>query len=58
MGEKNTKTALVGLGGVDKTQLALELAYRIRVKKYKNCSVFWITATDMESIHQAYREVA
>lgn len=57
LGEQTTKTALVGLGGVGKTQLALELAYRTRAK-YKNCSVFWIPATDEDSLHQAYRDAA
>ena len=56
-GEQTTKTAIVGLGGIGKTQLALELAYRTR-SKYRNCSVFWIPATDMDSLHQAYRDVA
>jgi tetratricopeptide (TPR) repeat protein len=56
-GEQTTKTALVGLGGIGKTQVALELAYRTR-EKYKNCSVFWLPATDMDSLHQAYRDVA
>jgi tetratricopeptide (TPR) repeat protein len=57
VGEQTTKTAIVGLGGIGKTQVALELAYRTRAK-YKNCSVFWIAATDMDSLHQAYRDVA
>jgi hypothetical protein len=57
VGEQTTKTAIVGLGGIGKTQLALELAYRTRTK-YQNCSVFWIPATDMDSLHQAYRDVA
>ena len=57
MGEQTTKMAIVGLGGIGKTQVALELAYRIRAK-YGNCSVFWIPATDMDSLHQAYRDVA
>jgi hypothetical protein len=39
VGEQTTKTAIVGLGGIGKTQLALELAYRTRAN-YKNCSVF------------------
>ncbi|OCK74986.1 HET-domain-containing protein, partial [Lepidopterella palustris CBS 459.81] len=57
VGEQTTKMAIVGLGGIGKTQLALELAYRTRAK-YKNCSVFWIPATDMDSLQQAYRDVA
>jgi tetratricopeptide (TPR) repeat protein len=57
VGEQSTKMAIVGLGGIGKTQLALELAYRTRAK-YRNCSVFWIPATDMDSLQQAYRDVA
>ncbi|KAF2228519.1 HET-domain-containing protein [Viridothelium virens] len=45
------------LGGIGKTQLALKLAYRTQAK-YKNCSVFWIPATDMDSLHQAYQDIA
>jgi hypothetical protein len=37
--------------------LALELAYRTR-EKYKNCSVFWIPATDIDSLHRAYQDIA
>ncbi|KAH9204603.1 hypothetical protein DL95DRAFT_495507 [Leptodontidium sp. 2 PMI_412] len=53
----STRTAIVGLGGVSKTQLALELAYQVR-DKYRNCSVIWIPATNTESLHQAYLDVA
>jgi tetratricopeptide (TPR) repeat protein len=57
VGEQTTKVAITGLGGVGKTQLVLALAYRIR-EKYRNCSVIWIPATNMESLHQAYLDVA
>jgi len=56
-GEQTMKTAIIGLGGVGKTQIALELAHRIR-EKYRNCSVFWIPVMDMDSLYQAYRDVA
>src|SRR5262249_33854601 len=52
-----TKTAIWGLGGVGKTQILLELIYQIR-ENDKNCSVIWIPATNMESLHQAYKDVA
>ncbi|KAM3072468.1 hypothetical protein ACMFMG_009268 [Clarireedia jacksonii] len=52
-----TKVAVTGLGGIGKTQLVLELVYRIR-DRYKDCLVIWIPATNAESLHQAYREVA
>jgi GTPase SAR1 family protein len=55
-GGQTTKIAITGLGGVGKTQLVLELAYRTR-EKYKNCSVIWIPATNIESLHQAYVDV-
>ncbi|MCJ1471106.1 hypothetical protein MMC07_009754 [Pseudocyphellaria aurata] len=52
-----TKFAVVGLGGVGKTQIALELAYRMR-DKYPECSVFWIPASTTASFQQAYLELA
>jgi hypothetical protein len=33
------------------------LAYRIR-ERFKNCSIFWIPASDIESLHQAYAYIA
>jgi tetratricopeptide (TPR) repeat protein len=54
---QNTKVAVTGLGGVGKTQLAIELVYRT-IEKHKDCSVFWIPATDPESLLQAYLTVA
>jgi len=50
------KFAIIGLGGVGKTQIALELAYRIR-EKYSDCSVFWVPATSTENLQQAYVEI-
>ena len=51
------KIAITGQGGIGKTQLALELAFRVR-RKHKNCSVFWIPANDIESLDQAYSYIA
>ncbi|KAN0070946.1 purine and uridine phosphorylase [Elaphomyces granulatus] len=47
------KMAITGLGGVGKTQIALEIAYRIRDKK-PEFSIFWMPATSVEKIEQAY----
>ncbi|KAN0087046.1 hypothetical protein V8E54_000734 [Elaphomyces granulatus] len=47
------KMAITGLGGVGKTQIALEIAYQIRDKK-PEFSIFWIPATSAEKIEQAY----
>jgi tetratricopeptide (TPR) repeat protein len=57
VGASTTKVAITGPGGIGKTQLALALAYRIRQER-KNYSVFWISASDKESIHQGYAHVA
>ncbi|KAM7209952.1 CDC6, Cdc6-related protein, partial [Rhypophila decipiens] len=56
-GQQATKIAITGPGGIGKSQLALELAYRTR-EKHKNCAVFWISATDMDSFSQACSYVA
>jgi hypothetical protein len=57
VGEQTSKIAITGLGGVGKTQLVLELAYRTRAR-YQSCSVLWIPATDTESLREAYLDVA
>ncbi|KAJ4301871.1 hypothetical protein N0V90_003967 [Kalmusia sp. IMI 367209] len=46
-------TAIIGLGGMGKTQIVLELAYRIR-SKHPRCAIFWIPATDVETLEQAF----
>jgi hypothetical protein len=52
-----TTLAIVGLGGTGKSQLALEVAHRTRLNN-KNCSVFWIDASDMNSLYRSYASVA
>ncbi|KAF4215069.1 hypothetical protein CNMCM8980_008758 [Aspergillus fumigatiaffinis] len=56
-GDHTAKIAITGLGGVGKTQLVLELLYRTK-EKHKHCLTIWIPATNGESLHQAYRDVA
>jgi hypothetical protein len=48
--------AVTGLGGIGKTQLALETAFQIK-ELSPSCSVFWVPAIDIASFEQAYREI-
>lgn len=50
------KAAISGLGGVGKTQIALELAYQVR-EEDPACSVLWIPATTTEAIEQAFMNI-
>ena len=51
------RLALVGLGGVGKTQVALEFAYMVKATQL-DYSIFWMPALSMESFEQACAEVA
>jgi tetratricopeptide (TPR) repeat protein len=50
------RVALDGLGGVGKTQIALELAFRIQ-ESSPEYSVFWVRASDAANFEGAYREI-
>ncbi|KAI9148643.1 Kinesin light chain [Paramyrothecium foliicola] len=52
-----SRTALVGLGGVGKSQLAIEYAYRIREQSPETW-VFWIHASNTARFEQSIRDVA
>jgi tetratricopeptide (TPR) repeat protein len=51
------RVALCGLGGVGKTQIVLELVYRIKDMDPER-SIFWIPCTSHESVEQAYMDIA
>ncbi|GKT67552.1 regulatory protein AfsR [Colletotrichum tofieldiae] len=50
------RTTVVGLGGIGKTQVAIEVAYRVR-DAHPDCSVFWVPAVDISMFENAYREI-
>jgi tetratricopeptide (TPR) repeat protein len=56
-GQTTTILSIVGPGGIGKSQLALEVAHRTR-QNNKNCSVFWMDASDKDSLYQSYASVA
>ncbi|KAL2865008.1 putative kinesin light chain [Aspergillus lucknowensis] len=51
------KVAITGLGGVGKTQVALEFAYRMRDTE-PECSIFWVPCTSYEAVEQACMAIA
>ncbi|KAK5655883.1 hypothetical protein OQA88_5422 [Cercophora sp. LCS_1] len=51
------RVAVVGLGGVGKTQLALQLAYWAKTQ-YPSYSIFWVPALSNATFEQAYAEIA
>jgi hypothetical protein len=55
--QTTTTLAILGLSGTGKSQLALEVAHRTR-QNYKHCSVFWIDASNKDSLYQSYASVA
>ncbi|KAK8029005.1 hypothetical protein PG991_006061 [Apiospora marii] len=50
------RTVVEGLGGIGKTQVALEAAYRVR-DAYPDCAVFWVPAVDKTIFENAYRDI-
>jgi len=50
------KAAIAGLGGVGKTQIALELAYHF-LDQNPNYSVFWIRSTNMEAVEKSFIDI-
>jgi hypothetical protein len=50
------RVAIAGVGGIGKTQIALEAAYRIQ-KEFDDCSIFWVPAIDAASFERAYQKI-
>jgi hypothetical protein len=57
IGTVTARVAITGPSGIGKTQLALEFAYKLR-QEHETCSVFWISASDKESLYQGYAQIA
>ena len=55
--QQTARLAIAGLGGVGKTQLALEFVYQ-RQKEFSDCAVFWVPSVSQEMIHQEFRNIA
>ncbi|OCK86963.1 TPR-like protein [Cenococcum geophilum 1.58] len=55
--QNHTRLALVGLGGVGKSQIAIEYAYRVR-DSAPQTSVFWVHASNAARFEKDYREIA
>ncbi|KAE8420282.1 hypothetical protein BDV36DRAFT_307001 [Aspergillus pseudocaelatus] len=51
------RVAITGLGGIGKTQVALEVVHRIRDRD-KECSVFWVPCTSHGMIEQTFINIA
>ncbi|KAF2790576.1 hypothetical protein K505DRAFT_250898, partial [Melanomma pulvis-pyrius CBS 109.77] len=52
-----SRAALVGLGGVGKSQLVIEHAYRAREQSHETW-VFWVHASNAARFEQSYRDIA
>ncbi|KAJ5368856.1 P-loop containing nucleoside triphosphate hydrolase protein [Penicillium cataractarum] len=52
-----SRVAVIGLGGVGKSQLAIEYAYRLRIRS-PTTWVFWIHASNATRFEQSCREIA
>ncbi|KAH7318086.1 P-loop containing nucleoside triphosphate hydrolase protein [Stachybotrys elegans] len=51
------KAALCGLGGIGKSQIALEYCYRMR-KKDERCSIFWCNAATSARFEESMNRIA
>lgn len=55
--QRCSKVAVIGLGGVGKTQVATEFVHRI-TDQYPDVSVFWVPAFSVSAVQEEYRNLA
>ncbi|KAF2464103.1 TPR-like protein [Lindgomyces ingoldianus] len=55
--QSTSRLALVGLGGVGKSQIAIEYSYRVRDKS-QDTWVFWVHADTQARFEEGYRRIA
>ncbi|OCK74142.1 TPR-like protein [Lepidopterella palustris CBS 459.81] len=55
--QPSSRTALVGLGGVGKSQLAIEYSYQVREKSPETW-VFWVHTSSAAKFEEGYRNIA
>ncbi|KAI3326362.1 putative kinesin [Xylariaceae sp. AK1471] len=56
-GKPASRTALIGLGGVGKSQVAIEYAFQIRERSPETW-VFWVHASNAARYEQSFRDIA
>ncbi|CAF3458817.1 unnamed protein product [Fusarium graminearum] len=51
------RVSLVGLGGIGKTQIALDFAYQLKEKR-PDYSIFWVPVLSIDTVERAYGDIA
>ncbi|TVY89508.1 hypothetical protein LAWI1_G005763 [Lachnellula willkommii] len=55
--EKSNRVALVGLGGIGKTEIAVHLTCRL-MEQYPDCDILWVYGATQQSFDDAYSKIA